>query len=85
MQKLQIALFGIIVVLAFVGGYFMGIINSSGNLTLNVTNQSNDTGVTDFQTDQPQVYKSIKKQVNYAQKNVTPVTPKPPTNKTNSS
>ncbi len=44
MDKIPIALIAVIVVLAFVGGYFTGIMNSAGNFTLNVTNKTNDTG-----------------------------------------
>jgi hypothetical protein len=84
MQKLQIALIGIIIILAFVGGYFIGILNSSGNLTLNVTNQSNNSDFTGFQTEKNKVSKTIKK-VNYTKKNVTSITPKSPINQTNSS
>ena len=52
MQNLQIALIGIIIILAFVGGYFMGVLNSPGNFTLNVTNKSNNSGSTGLQTTQ---------------------------------
>jgi hypothetical protein len=79
MQKLQIALIGIIIVLAFIGGYFMGVLNSSGNFTLNVTNQSNNSGSTGFQTEQHTVSNTIKK-VNNTKKNLTPVITKPTTN-----
>jgi hypothetical protein len=85
MQKLQIALIGIIIILAFIGGYFMGVFNSSGNFTLNVTNQSNNSGSTGFQTTQHKVSNTIKK-VSYTKKNVSTITPKPlVNNKTNSS
>ena len=85
MQKLQIALVGIIIILAFIGGYFMGVLNSSGNFTLNVSNQSNNSGSTGFQTTQHKVSNTIKK-VNYIKKNVTTGTPKKVvSNKTNSS
>jgi len=50
MKKLHIALIAIIVVLAFIGGYFAGVLNSAGNLTLNVTNKSNDSGDDDTGT-----------------------------------
>lgn len=43
MKKAPIALVAIIVVFAFVGGYFTGIMNSAGNLTLNISNKSTDT------------------------------------------
>ncbi|MGZ4856806.1 MAG: hypothetical protein ACXVZU_00370 [Methanobacteriaceae archaeon] len=88
MQKLQIALIGIIIILAFIGGYFMGVLNSSGNFTLNVTNQSNNsgsTGSTGIQTAQHRVSNTIQK-VSYTKKNVTTITPKKVVNnKTNSS
>ncbi|MBP1946914.1 hypothetical protein [Methanobacterium petrolearium] len=38
-----------LVVLAFVGGYFTGILNSAGNLTLNITNNSDDTASNDYE------------------------------------
>nr|WP_319374411.1 hypothetical protein [uncultured Methanobacterium sp.] len=43
MKKAPIALVAIIVVFAFVGGYFTGIMNSAGNLTLNVSNKTADS------------------------------------------
>jgi hypothetical protein len=43
MKKAPIALVAVIVVFAFVGGYFTGIMNSAGNLTLNISNKSTDT------------------------------------------
>jgi hypothetical protein len=73
MQKLPIALIAIIIVLAFIGGYFVGILNSSGNLTLNVTNQSNDSGYTGFTTQQKTTTTKYRK-VNYTKRNVTPIT-----------
>jgi len=82
MQKLQIALVGVIIVLAFIGGYFVGVLNSSGNLTLNVTNQSNDSGFTGFEDQRKTPITTIRK-VNYTKKNVTPIT-KPKTNNTTS-
>jgi hypothetical protein len=75
MQKLLIALIGIIIILAFIGGYFMGVLNSSGNLTLNVSNKSNNSGSTGLQTTQntqtaqKKVSNTIKKVSN---KSVTP-------------
>ncbi len=44
MKKAPIALVAVIVVFAFVGGYFTGIMNSAGNFTLNITNKTNDSG-----------------------------------------
>ncbi len=46
-DKKPITLIVIIVVLAFISGYFIGILSSAGNFTLNVTNKTNDTG-TDY-------------------------------------
>ncbi len=44
MDKIPIALIVVIVVLAFIGGYFTGLLNSAGNFTLNITNKTNDSG-----------------------------------------
>ncbi|MDO5836254.1 MAG: hypothetical protein Q4P17_07065 [Methanobacterium sp.] len=44
MKKAPIAIVAVIVVFAFIGGYFTGIMNSAGNFTLNITNKSNDSG-----------------------------------------
>ena len=49
MDKIPIALIAVLVVLAFVGGYFTGILNSAGNLTLNITNSSDDSGSSDYE------------------------------------
>lgn len=43
MKKAPIALVAVIVIFAFVGGYFTGIMNSAGNLTLNVSNKTTDS------------------------------------------
>ena len=50
MKKAPIALVAIIVVFAFVGGYFTGIMNSAGNLTLNVSNKTTDSSNYDTPT-----------------------------------
>jgi hypothetical protein len=44
MKKAPIAIVAVIVVFAFIGGYFTGIMNSAGNFTLNITNKSDDNG-----------------------------------------
>ncbi len=44
MKKAPIAIVAVIVVFAFIGGYFTGIMNSAGNFTLNITNKSDDSG-----------------------------------------
>ena len=51
MNKLPIAIVAVVVVLAFVGGYFTGLMNSAGNFTLNVTNKtssSDDSGTSTY-------------------------------------
>lgn len=73
MDKIPIALIVVIVVLAFVSGYFIGLLNSAGNFTLNITNKTNDTG-TDF--DKGYDYKKTYTPITY---NKTPINT--PTNK----
>lgn len=85
-DKKPIALIAIIVVLAFVSGYFIGILSSAGNFTLNVTNKTNDTG-TDYKG---QDYKNTYKPTDtnrtpvHPQNDTPDPTPDPPDPKPNS-